>query len=201
MNDKQYSQLSILYQFITMRFNICQNYDFDRFYKYYDTNLYRVFNENLEVLQLFRNLTLREILTQKRIDKKNYTNAYLDSKLVIIEVNKIYIHLELGVIFFNLLISKFQIGIRNIVSLLKNNYKGIKISDNGDVLKMKVNLYNDFLSKYEKTENFNFIIHLFAKTNSSIITLNWENEIKINLKYINEILEFSKNYNFDCIDL
>lgn len=114
MTPPEYDKISLLYQFLTKRFDVSQNYEYNRFYKCYNSKHYGVREENLITLKQFENLSYQEILTIEYIKSKTFGEEYLNSKLLRIEKNRVCVHNELGQVFLYLLVSKLEIPIQTL---------------------------------------------------------------------------------------
>jgi hypothetical protein len=82
MTEKEYDQLSSLYQIFTERFDLDQLYKYDRYYKCYCPKHSAVSDDNLAALKYFNNLRFRDIYTKSHIDQYGFHDTYLNAKLV-----------------------------------------------------------------------------------------------------------------------
>lgn len=205
MTNEEYNRISMVYQFLTKRFDFSQTYQYDGFYRCFDVNHYGVSGQNLEVLKHFENLNLRHIYTTEHIASTQYSDEYLNANLLVIEENRVCVHSELGFIFLYILVYKLQNEIKSFLKLmyiLKEKHTGlIRTSEDQRVFKMKVYLYDDFIPQFESIENYRYIFHLFAKTNSDFMVRNWNNEVEINMNKIEKLIETLKRFNFENIDM
>ena len=206
MNNNEYDKISLAYQFLTNRFDVRQNYHYSNYYRCYDSNYYGVKGDRLETLKCFENLTLRDIYKKEHIESNYYGEEYLDSKLVVVKENQVCILSELGQVFLYLLVSQLEIGIKQFQALLlelNKEHKGFfRLEDDGKKMVVDVNMFeNEFKNQFEQIENYKYIIHLFGKTNSGFIMLNWNNYLEIHLNKINELLNSLDVFDFSKIDL
>ncbi|WP_294963593.1 hypothetical protein [uncultured Flavobacterium sp.] len=205
MTSQEYNKISKVYQCLTQRFDQSRNYQYDRFYKVYNSQCYIVEGENLEALKHFENLTLRHVYTGEYLESQHFGEDYKNSSLLVVEDGKVLVHAELGFIFLYILIFKMQEGIRKFLDLineLKDRHTGlIRSSDDGRILKMKVYLYDEFIPQFEAIPDFNLIFHLFALTNSNFMERNWDNEVEVYVDKIRKTLETLKIFNFDNINM
>lgn len=205
MTKEEYNRISIVYQFLTKRFDFSQTYQYDGFYRCFDTNHYGVSGENLEVLRHFENLNLRHIYSAEHIASVQYGDNYLNANLLVIEENRVCVHSELGFIFLYILVYKLQDGIKSFIELmytLKEKYVGlIRTNEDKRIFKMKVYLYDDFIPQFESIENYKFIFHLFAKTNSNYMNRNWSNEVEVDMYKIEKLIKTLKMFNFENVEM
>ena len=204
MNQEEYNKICLLYQVLTKRFDFNQNYNYEKWNKCYNPEFYGVKNEYLEVLKRFEDLTLRNLYTTEYINSTPFSDEYLDDILVKISDDKVCVHSELGLVTLYFLIYRLQEGINSFLQLLesiKNQYVGfIKTDNDNRIYKIKVYIYDDFIPQFENIKDFKLIFHLFSRTNSNYILLNWNNEVEIDVFKINKTLEGLLNFNFKNLD-
>ncbi|KIA82424.1 hypothetical protein [Flavobacterium sp. AED] len=204
MGQEEYNKICLLYQVLTKRFDFNQNYNYDKWYKCYNIEFYGVKGNYLEVLKRFEDLTLRHIYTLEYISSVPFSDEYLDDILVKISGDKVGVHPELGLVTLYFLIYRLQEGISNFLLLLetiKNQYVGfIKTDYDNRIYKMKFYAYDEFIPQFENIKDFKLMFHLFSKTNSNYMSLNWNNEVEIDVFKINKTLESLQNFNFKNLD-
>lgn len=204
MNHEEYNKICLLYQVLTKRFDFNQNYNYDKWYKCYNADFYGVKNGCLEVLKRFEDLTLRRIYTPEYVSSVPFSDEYLDDILVKISDDKVLVLSELGLVILYFLIYRLQEGINNFLQLLesiKNQYIGfIKIDADDRIYRMKGYIYHEFIPQFENIKDFKLMFHLFSKTNSNYMSLNWNNEVEIDVFKINKTLESLQNFNFKNLD-
>lgn len=201
MSTDEYNRICMLYQVFTKRFDLVQEYSYDRWFKCYNSNFYGVRGQNLETLSRFKELTLRHIYSGNYIQSQHFSDEYLDDLVVKVGENKVCVHSELGLVILHLLFYKLQTGINQFVNLLdiilENSPSLIKTDEEKRVYKMKLYSYDEYLPQFQNIQDYGFIFHLFGRTNSSYMTLNWNNEIEIDVFRIKQALLRLANFNFE----
>lgn len=204
MSTEEYNRLCLLYQVLTKRFDLVQEYSYDRWFKCYNPNFYGVKGQYLETLTRFQELTLRHIYSENYIQSQHFSNEYLDDLVIKVGESKICVHSELGLVILHLLFYKLQIGINQFITLLDNileNSSGlIKTDEEKRVYKMKLYSYDEYIKQFENIQDYGFIFHLFGRTNSSYMTLNWNNEIEIDVFRIKQAILRLVNFNFENLE-
>ena len=204
MSNEEYKRICSVYQVLTKRFDQNQDYKYEKWFKCYNPDFYGVKGENLDVLTRFKDLTLRHIFSEQYIQSQFFSDEYFDENLVRIEDGKICIHSELGLVTLYLLIYRLRDGINLFLDLLeniKNNYlRYIKTDDGKRIYKMKVYTYNEFIPQFEAIPQFRLIFHLFSRTNSNYMVLNWSNEVEIDIFEIKQTLLRLSNFNFGNLE-
>jgi len=204
MNIDEYNKICRVYQSLTKRFDNYQNYFFNGNYIVFDSEFY-VVRENLDILRKFENLTIRHIYGADYIKSKPFGDSYLDSKLVVIEENKVMVNSEMGYILFYILIYKLAKGLedfKKIISTLDTKYSGhISIEKETKTYKMSIGTYDKILAEFEKSEDLKLIVHLFSRTNSNFIVQNWNSQIEINMAKIEALSDTVKIFDFSNIQL
>ncbi|MFV8327754.1 hypothetical protein [Flavobacterium sp. ZS1P14] len=204
MDQEEYNKICLLYQVLTKRFDFNQNYNYDKWYKCYNADFYGVKNGYLEVLKRFENLTLRHIYTPEYVSSVPFSDEYLDDVLVKISDDKVRVLSELGLVTLYFLIYRLEEGINNFLQLLesiKKQYVGfIKIDNDNRIYKMKGYIYDELIPQFENIKDFKLMFHLFSKTNSNYMLLNWNNEVEIDVFKINKTLDSLQNFNFKYLD-
>ncbi|NUY79656.1 hypothetical protein HUK80_02015 [Flavobacterium sp. MAH-1] len=192
MTTEEYNNISMLYQFLTKRFDINQNYTSSDYHRCYHPNYYGVRGNGLEVLKRFEHLNFQDLYSEEYLKSQFYSQEYLTSKLVIIEENRVCVMPELGSILFYQLISMMKGGIteylRQLKYIVENKIGIFRLSDDGDLLKFDLRSYENLLLKFEAIKDFNLFHHLFTKTNSNIIMLNWDNQVEIPIHEIEKFI-------------
>ncbi|MCW5518483.1 hypothetical protein J1N09_01440 [Aureitalea sp. L0-47] len=205
MTKEQYNKVCLLYQALTRRFDLSQNFYYDGFYKCFNPKHYAVRGENLETLKHFENLTFRDIYTDEHLAEHHFGDNYLDSKLVVVEEERICVIAELGQVFLYLLVSKLKNGIEQFLELVDKLQKEhkylIRLEEDGRIMKMKTYLFDEFNGLFEQLENYGFVFHLLGKTNSSFLMQDWNNNIEIHLNRIRGLLKNVNSFDFSNVEL
>lgn len=205
MTSKEYDRISLLYQFLTKRFHVNQDYQYDGYYKCYNPKYYGVREENLQTLEHFENLSYKDLFTKGYINSKPFGEDYLNAKLVKIEEKRICAQTELGQILLYLLVSKLENSIKEFLSFLeslKEKKLGlIKEREEGKMYIISLNDFNRLQPVLEKIENFRFTFHLLAKTNSGFILRDWNENLEIHINKINDLIVTLKNFDFTKVEL
>lgn len=205
MTTKEYDRISLLYQFLTKRFHVNQNYQYDGYYKCYNPKYYGVREENLQTLEHFENLSYKDMFTEEYIKSKPFGEEYLNAKLVKIEEKRICVQTELGQILLYLLVSKLENSIKEFLSFLdslKEQKLGlIKEREESKMYIIRLNDFNKLKPDLEKIKNFRFTFHLLAKTNSGFILRDWNENLEIHINKINDLVATLKNFDFTKVEL
>ena len=205
MTSEEYDKLSIPYQVLTKRFYERQAYYYDGYYKCYNPKYHIVRDEHLELLKKFENLSYRDIYTDEYINSHLFGDVYLDSKLVKIEEERICLSTELGQVFLYLLVSKLENGITQYIQLIKelqDERKGlIRTKNDGNTVIIPIDFLENIQYLFDNIDNYKFVFHLLAKTNSGFLTRDWSNNVEVNLNRISGLLKSVKNFNFSDCDI
>lgn len=199
MTEAEYNGIAMEYQFLIKRsYTNFQNYD--GCYKCYDPKAYGVRDEYLELLNKFQGYTLRHVFTLEHIESHPYPDNYLDAELLILEENRICVHQELAMILFHVLAYKLHDGISGLLNLLEKirieHPKYFTIDEQQNIYALKMYRYDEFIAEFENLPDYTFIVHLFNRTGSDVITVNLQNEIEFKVYKIKRIFERFKNFNF-----
>ncbi|WP_204346631.1 hypothetical protein [Psychroserpens algicola] len=204
MTSEEYDRLSIPYQVLTKRFYENQTYYNDGFYRCYNPKHYIVRDKHLEQLKRFTELSYRDIYTEEYINAYPFGDTYLDSKLVKIEEKRVCLSTELGQVFLYLLVSKLKKGITQYVELIKklqDERKGlIKSKNDGNTVVIPIFFLESIKGQFEIIDNYKFVFHLLAKTNSGFLMRDWNSNIEVNLNRISGLLDSVKNFDFSKIN-
>ena len=68
MSNEEYNRICSVYQVLTKRFDLNQDYNYENWFKCYNPNFYGVRSENLTVIKRFEDLTLRHIFSGEYIE-------------------------------------------------------------------------------------------------------------------------------------
>jgi len=204
MTTEEYNKLSLLYQVLTKRFDLVQEYSYDRWFKCYNPNFYGVKGQYLETLKRFQQLTLRHIYKGNYIQSQNFSDEYLDDLVIRVEEHQICVHSELGLVILHILFYKLQTGIYQFITLLdiilEKSPALIKTDKEKRVYKLKLYTYDEYIQQFQNIQDYSFIFHLFGRTNSSYMTIDWNNEIEIDVFRIKQALMRLSNFNFENLE-
>ena len=184
---------------------LCKRIIMMDFYKCYNPKYYGVRDNHLETLKHFTDLSFRDLYTAEHIAEHHFGDNYLDSKLVKIEEERICLLAELGHVFLYLIVSKLKNGIGQyleLISQLQVEYKGlVRTKEDGKIVVMGIYLIEDLIYRFEQIENYRFIFHLLAKTNSGFLMRDWDNNVEINISRISGLLETVEHFDFSKVEL
>ncbi len=159
-------------------------------------------SENLKVLKRFENFIVADFFTEKELKKKPSFRDYFNSKLIIIELEKIRINSHLGWFAFFIIIEKLKESILEFVKLIESTF--IKYNNKGHIRYDKYNktyyfkdyIYNENISDFERINDFKLVFNLFANTDIDVIYTK-NREIIINIGKIEKYLVDLEKYNFE----
>ncbi|WP_304342928.1 hypothetical protein [Chryseobacterium koreense] len=199
MNQDFYNELQFLYVSLTERFLKYTDYTYDGFYKCYNENYFFLRDEKKVFLQKLSEMSLKEIYSEKYKNETVFSEDYLDSKLIKFCENRICIIDGLGQITFYYILSLLQDELDafiNTIEQVKSIPNGFITSDEHRIYFAYTEFFERWVKQFEGNEKMKMLIHLFTKTNSNIITINFNGKIEINESKIKDMKSRLEYFDF-----
>ena len=194
-----YNELQILYVTLTEKFSRIKNYTFDGFYKCFDKECNFVKESKTGILTKLSNYTINDIFSDLGIKEIEFSEEYLNRKIVKIYDDKICIDEYLGFIIYYFILDNLKNEINEFCVDLEKiiNKPTTFISVNNQVITFDVLFFENWIDKYRENKKMQMLLHLFSKTNSNIIVKNFYGQIEINEFEILEINEYLSYFDFN----
>ena len=203
MNQDFYNQLQFLYVSLTERFSKYSDYTYDGFYKCYNEKYFFLRDEKKVFLEKLSAISIKEIYSEKYKKETVFSEEYLNSKLVKFCEDRICIIDGLGQIIFYYILFNLKDELDFFLSKISETRSipnGFITKDEHRIYFTYTEFFERWVKQFEGYENMKMLIHLFTKTNSNIITINFSGKIEINESKINDMKNRLEYFNFSILE-
>lgn len=202
MNKDFYNELQILYVSLTERFSKFSDYYYDGSYKCYNGKYFFLREEKKEFLEKLSTVKIGDIYSTKYKEEIGSPKNYLDRFLVTFQEDKVCIVDGLGQIVLYYILFLLKPELENFIQELedaKETFKGFITYDEHFIYFDYVNFFETWTKKFENNNNMQLLMHLFTKTNSRIITINFRGGIEINFTEIKKMYSRLEYFDFSAL--
>lgn len=199
MDKDFYNELQILYVSLTERFAKYSDYTYNGFYKCYNGKYFFLRDEKKEFLEKLSKITINDIYIEEYKSKYVLSQTFLESSLVKFCEDKLCIINGLGqiILYYILYLLKNELDeFINCLDKTKKNPNRFITYDENNIYFDYTEFFEYWVKPFEGNTNMEMLIHLFFKTNSYIITLNFRGKIEISESNIKEMRDHLKYFDF-----
>ncbi len=199
MNEDFYNELQFLYVSLTERFSKYSDYNYDEFYKCYNDQYFFLRDEKKAFLEKLSNISVDEIYNEKYKKETGFSQTFLENKLVKFGEERVCIIDGLGQIILYYILFLLQNELDYFIEYLKETKSTPNTfitSDEHRTYFKYTEFFEIWVKKFDGNLNMNLLIHLFTKTNSNIISVNFNGKIEINESKIKDMKNRIQYFNF-----
>lgn len=203
MNKDFYNELQFLYVSLTERFAKYSDYSYDGFYKCYNDQYFFLRHEKKIFLEKLSRISIKDIYSEEYKKETLFSQNYLDSKLVKFCENRICIIDGLGQIIFYYILFLLKEELDFFIKKMeetKSNPNDLITNDESRIYFYYTEFFEKWVKQFEVSENMKMLIHLFTKTNSNVITINFYEKIEINEAKIKEMKDRINYFDFSILE-
>lgn len=203
MDQDFYNELQFLYVSLTERFSKYSDYTYERFYKCYNEKYFFLRDEKKIFLKKLSEISIKDIYSEEYQKETKFSEEYLNSKLVNFCENRICIIDGLGQIIFYYILFKLKEELdffNSKISEAKSIPNGFITNDEHRIYFAYTEFFERWVIQFEGYENMKMLIHLFTKTNSNIITVNFNGKIEINESKISDMKNRLNYFDFSILE-
>lgn len=200
MNKDFYNELQLLYISLTERFSRYSDYNYDGFYKCYNNQYFFLRDEKKNFLEKLSNITINDIYSEEYKKATCFSEEYLGSELVKFGENKVCIIDGLGQTILYYILSLLKDELDYFIKYMeetKTTPNDFITYDEHHIYFAYTEFFERWVNRFSENQPMEMLIHLFTKTNSYIITVNFNGKIEINehkIKEISSAISISLNY-------